>query len=615
MKSKTFDISGKFRLTLIAAALSVVLSFAFYGNSLHYDFNLDDNYILDGVPEETGSFANIFQVFRTPYDQVDYRPVPMLTFALQQYIYGSITAYHGHLYNVLLFAISAITLYWLISALLHRIPDLNGKRYTALIPIIAMVLFISLPVHSNVVCSIKNRDIIISFIFSSLALIFFIQVFRSGNRWLLIPAFASLLLALYSKLDAYWVIFTVPVYYILFENRLRPISVLKGIGLLAVLFFIALIIRFRLPSLFVDFGEVENAILFTENPMIIEDFFGKVYYVVITFFYYVKFMVVPTGYYFYFGYQTTPAVNFTHPVFLSGILLILGIVASMIRAYLKKDYLLLSAIILFPVALVYCLNIITPIAGIFAPRLAFPASFGFAFVLAIILERTGRLLDSRIPISWALPVRFKSAYILTIAFVLLYLPFNLHRNMAWKDFESLMDTDIPHLHQSFQANRIATSVYLRAAGKMISGQSGYDEKRVHELATKGLYCAQRAARLNPESAYAHEGIGIAYRLLGQNEAALNQLAITVNRFGDSEAAWDIMGDILVEAGEFYQAGLCYEKTITISPDYQRVYEKYSEAMVRAGRIDDAIEFLQQQVSEQGMTYPLQFHITYLNGLK
>lgn len=59
----------------------------------------------------------------------------------------------------------------------------------------------------------------------------------------------------------------------------------------------------------------EKSFMITENPLIADNtFFNRLGMSVATYLYYLKFMVIPKGYYFYFGFNMIPLRSILNPI-------------------------------------------------------------------------------------------------------------------------------------------------------------------------------------------------------------------------------------------------------------------------------------------------------------
>jgi len=582
----------------------LILVIIFYGNTVKNGYNLDDNYILEGIPANIENFSDCFKVFKQRFDGVSYRPIGVFTVALEKWILKENNPTVSHGINLLLFFIGVLILYIVLNSL--KIPHIDKIGF------ITVVLFIAHPIHANVVNSIKNRDILLSFIFSFLSLFAFIKFLDKKILHTRIMFFILssifLLIALISKQDAYWVLLVVP--FLLFEKsgNLKASKLIISVLGITFLFFI---ISTFLQNIFISQlpAAVENAgtkIIFTENPIVNANFAGKIYYVVVTVFMYIKFLLIPIGYYFYFGQKAIPEPHLLQPYFILGLFFIITILFYLFKNYKNKNGILYPFLFMI-ISILYCLNIVVPVAGIADPRLAFHASAGFCLLLAMGIyylsenEKVKSIFQS-LPLQ-----KIQNALLLlvTATIILIYLPITLSRNADWQNIYTLLDSDMPHLGNSFQANRIASFHYLNAA------KAATDNTVRNNMILKGLQASENAIKIDPENISTQEGKGIAYFLLNQRDSALSQFKFVTQKFDSSEVAWEMMGDIYYNSKKKDSANWCFKNTTRVSPKYDRPYYKYSTSMAETGNQDSAIIFYKEKIKADPQWFVLYDNIGYL----
>jgi tetratricopeptide (TPR) repeat protein len=147
--------------------LIFLFAFCLFANSIPNDYNIDDELVTNNHRLTSKGIAAIPEIFTSPYYQdqagyaYEYRPVVLTSFAIEHQIFGD-NPHVGHFINVLLYALCCLLLFIILQLLFKNYPPL-------ILPGMAL-LFAAHPAHTEVVCSIKNRDEILGLIFSLLAL-------------------------------------------------------------------------------------------------------------------------------------------------------------------------------------------------------------------------------------------------------------------------------------------------------------------------------------------------------------------------------------------------------------------------------------------------------------
>lgn len=569
-------------IRVVFFALLVLITFA---NTFTHGYNLDDFLVRDALPPDGASWGETFGVFTKAYNFIDYRPISVFTFAVEKKLQGELVPATAHVMNAVYYLICALILF----ACLRRLP----VREAELLALAGTAIFIVHPIHSNVVSSLKNRDIILSLALGLTALYLvlrFIQ-YEHVNRYrqavirglLLTGAFLVFQVATTAKLDSVSFVILLPVTFFIFSKNRRWL--LYGVGGAAFGYAAYQAFRyFRLRVItprFLEEVTTEESILITENAMVLQDgLLAKVQAGLITLFYYIKFHIVPTGYYYYFGYDMIPVDE----LFLWQNIVAFAVALISLAAFIwffRRRPEISWGIAFFYGGLMYCLNLYTPIAGIVAPRLAFIASVGFCFLLAILLVDAGRLAANRIKTPrWDYR---RWSFVLLAVVLVFYIPFTMHRNKAWKDIITLIETDIGHLDRSFEGQRIACMNYLEASKWVQTDDQAVDYLR------KTLRHCEQASDIYGENQFVEETIGLANYILKDYNAAFSQFNHVIEVFDTSEMAFEYMGDIMRFSGNPAEAAAYYTRLVEIAPDYHMAYFKFTQAAQESGLVEAGIE--------------------------
>ena len=156
------------------AVILLILPFALYGASLKYGYVLDDKIVLSENNFVKKGLAGIGDIFSTESftgylgEQKNlvagsrYRPLSIATFAVEHHFWG-LNPRNSHFLNILFYALTGLLLFRVLALFLRQ--DKDRKWHMAL-PILAAVLFILHPIHTEVVANIKGRDEILALLLS-----------------------------------------------------------------------------------------------------------------------------------------------------------------------------------------------------------------------------------------------------------------------------------------------------------------------------------------------------------------------------------------------------------------------------------------------------------------
>lgn len=179
----------------------LLLAFVLYGNTLYNKYAFDDSVVItenrytkkgfEGIPDlvKKDLFAGI-NGESLELTGGRYRPLSLITHAIEYQLWADKHPGYNHLVNILLFALCCIILF---RTLLEVFP-----RFT-LFAFITTLIFMLHPVHTEVVANIKSRDEILCFLFLMLTLFFLFRFIASQERKHFLLSGLFYFLSLFSK--------------------------------------------------------------------------------------------------------------------------------------------------------------------------------------------------------------------------------------------------------------------------------------------------------------------------------------------------------------------------------------------------------------------------------
>jgi len=420
-----------------------LLCFILYGNTLQNGYNLDDAWafqdkgdagLVEGLQESfTSTFVSIGEL------NYGYRPVTSAVFELEQAAFGQ-NPVVSHFFNVLFYALVCYLLFiWLTKSL--KIGWWVAAAITA--------VFLLLPIHTEVVNSVKNRDELLSAFFGLLFLIQTWKFYKDGGVLPIVLSVLFFLLSVFSKQN------TLPLVAIAPIGLWITANLNKKRLLIVCTVFIALFVLERSAGSFIDLGETKTVHDFVENPlygahtgaerlMVATNSLG----------FYVTGMFSLNSFAAYYGLDSVDFLK-AQPLYIVGFVsfVALGLVLLVLFFKNRKYTLSFFAMVFMTACLFPFLNLVTKTPGVVGERLTFLASIGFAIIL-------GAAINSLI-------VKLKSAKSKTGIFVsvaclsavtLFWSAKTIQRNSDWYDLESLMAADLETYPKSLKMNMIMGSV-------------------------------------------------------------------------------------------------------------------------------------------------------------
>lgn len=415
----------------------MLVSFVLYGNSLKNGYTIDDHYVADNELVQKGLKA-LPEIFESYYAEnengntYEYRPLVKASFALEN-IFFKHNPFFSHFINLLL--------YGLILYLIHAFLIVFMVRKNELYIFFTVIFFAVLPIHTEVVDSLKNRDILLAFVFTISSLLSFDKYLSKQKYMYLIFGGVSIVFAFFSKLDVLPFIVIGP----LLLYRKYKMSFSKTFLFISVFLF-GFIILGLVKDYMLDPSIGNRTFYNFETPLARKHSAFLAFLVSInTLGFYLKNFIFPSHLSCYYGMETIPltVMNIYSALAFSGIIFSLYYLIKKIK---HQDDIWMGLMIMFATISMF-LNIIKPLPGIIAERTAFFSSLGYIIVFSQILIR-GK--DNEIPVdfkSWKIPYKF--------FFIVVLIVFSLQtilRNTDWKNNLTLYGTDVKKWPSSVKLN-------------------------------------------------------------------------------------------------------------------------------------------------------------------
>ena len=557
MKSKLSDNSEKLIYNKTKWTLGIIVSllaFILYYNTVHHDYVLDDFSLISENTVTTKGLKGISTIFQNHYrvgyyliDDGIYRPLSVAMFAVEWQLSPN-NPHLSHWINVIFYVFTGWLLYITLSKLL--------KDYNLVVPFLISLLFISHPVHSEVVANIKSRDELLGFLLTIASLYYLIKYFEKNKIYHLIVVSFLFFGALLAKETAITMIVLLPITCYLFINQSLKKNILPFVFLLIpviVFLIIRHIVLSENDSTYIV-TPLENLLLSTNN---ITD---RIATEIIIMGDYILLLIYPKNLLYDRSYGQIKIVNFSDiKVILTLLFLIFASIFCFIKI-LKKD-LIAFGILIFIITMSLFSNFIFTIGVAMADRFLYFASLGFAFIIVILLlkiTKTKLSFEKYTSIS-----NFFSSNIKLFAFliplILFYSFRTIERNKDWKDNLTLFSNDLIKMPNnsrahSFYGNELIRTVAFNETDSIL--KRNYYLRSVNEL--------KRSVYIYPnQSAEVFESIGIGYLKLKEYDSSEFYLkkALVLNPNLISN-----LGDVYFAKGDYKKAIHFYLKQVKISPN-------------------------------------------------
>ncbi len=417
--SKLKEFFNKERLLILIAVV------IFYGNTLKNEYSLDDSLVTEKGNLTTEGIKAIPKILKSFYIEqstefkFDYRPIVKISYAIEHELFG-VNPATSHFFNLLFYLIGLFLLYDLLIKLL--------SNYHKNIAFYCVILFAILPIHSEVVGSLKNRDMLLCFIFCMLGLRH-LDLFVESNfkKWFSVfIVLISFYLAFLSKLDALPYLAIAPI--MIFAKNPNHLKWMIGFCMLFILSYF--LFKLTKRELIGPRG-TQRVYYYFENPLFFEK---SIAYKIIAMFnclgFYLNQSIIPFKMCCYYGTDTISVTKLTYHGYL-GIICAPLLLYGLIKSYLKKNYLLLIGIVIFCASISMYLNVAKPAVGIVADRFAFFGSLGIAIISIA-------LLNSYVPLKDTMSNKLKIGALLIIV---VFATVTIKRNVDWNNKRSIIEAD------------------------------------------------------------------------------------------------------------------------------------------------------------------------------
>lgn len=424
----------------------LLVCFLLYGNTLKNDYGLDDEFVTGPKSHAKAGFKGIPKIFKSFHvndesgNTYEYRPITKVTFAIEYQFFGE-NIKISHLVNLLLYFTCLMVLFKFLNTLFNE--------YNRFILFSIVLVFALLPVHAEVVASLKNRDVLLSFIFSFLGFRYVLKYLDTEKIVFIALALLFMILAFFSKFDVLPMLIIIP----LTAFQRKKISV-KQIAMIVALFIISYLVFGFAKRGLLDKSQTQKIRIYQyfENPLYFNStFWDKISAAFNSVGFYVKMLLFPNKMACYYGYNVLPLYSFVSLYALAGMSVIGFLVYNFYNRFKKPD-LMWFGILFFSASISMYSNFVTPAVGVVADRFLFFASVGFAFIAAYYFYMNPKSLNCK---SYRdLTFMQKS---IAVIFILSSFYFVYNRNKEWKNKLTLFEADVRKYPESVKLSLLTSA--------------------------------------------------------------------------------------------------------------------------------------------------------------
>lgn len=432
-------------------------AFVLYANTLGNEYALDDMIVLTKNTFTKQGIAGIDEImtkdafegfFGPNYAFViggRYRPISMVTFAIEHQFFGLDHPWVYHLNNIILYGLTCVLILLTLQRLFKA--KFEGQYAWLTVPFIATLIFTAHPLHTEAVANIKGRDEIMGMLGAIAALylsIRYIETEKFGYLLAVIPVF---LLAVLSKENAITFLAVIPLAYFFFFREVKPVKGAFVVLPLVVATGVYFLIRNSyLPA--IDTTQKTYEIL--NDPFAFSGTAERLATVAFTFGKYLQLLVLPHP--LTHDYYPWQVPIYTWKDWQAGLPLLVwaGLGLYAIYGTFKKSPIAFG-ILYFVITISIVSNILFSVGIAMNERFVFMPSLGFAIAAAVLLVKITNYLKTK-NWSYGQVLNAKPLMIVLGLIVLGYSAKTIARNPVWKNDFTLFGTDVKNSPNSAKVN-------------------------------------------------------------------------------------------------------------------------------------------------------------------
>jgi tetratricopeptide (TPR) repeat protein len=532
----------------IWAIIVAAVGFLLYINTVANGYVLDDNYAIQKnlyVQDGFGGIPKIFTVDFWYFANLKlgyYRPLSLITFAIEHEFFGNSPGV-SHFDNAVLYGVTG---FMLCLFLIRLLPTCHPAFafFTGL-------LFITHPIHTEVVANIKSRDEILSFLNLITMSYFAFRYIDTKKKKHLVWSMVFFYLALLSKETAFVGVVLLPLFF--YHSGLTITGSLKKMvpyAMVAILFFVQK--NYFLGSLstivthdIVNYPYAASAVKLPTAFHIFELCLQK--------------LVFPWPLRYNYCYNQVPASHWSDggPVF--GLILFLVLAYFTFKELRKRSVPGLGLSIIF-ITLVPSLAFVFLKGGVMAERFLYAPCLGFALLIVYALSMIkAKQFDEKASI---FAMAAKNGIMMgTVIFLSVVYSFEtIARNTAWKDELTLYATDAKYLAQNCQLHLHYGTVLLE------NGANEKDSAKRRQEFSQGIDELHKAIAIQPTYSDVYYQLGFGYQLVEVNlDSAITNYKRAIDINQGYAMAYINLGVLYSSAGKLKLASYYFNKAAEVNP--------------------------------------------------
>lgn len=568
-----------------------ILAIAQYANTRNHDFAWDDAIVLTENSRTQKGWSNIPELFeniKTPKveNRYGYRPISLLSFATDVQFFG-LDAKASHRVNILLYGLLCLIVFLFLQRLF---PHHKWQNF------LVAVLFVVHPLHTEVVANIKSRDEVLAMGFGLLSMLAFLKAFQTAFKWYYALSLFLLLLGFLSKENA--VVFCGVALLLLWYKAPQGGGIKDwGKRLVPIVLAFGFLILVRVLAYSESFFQNTDQELYDKGIFLYDGFVGNPLFDVESDFllkwlniiylgvFHVYKFIVPVPLVHDYAYNHLALVDFSDMRAYGALLLGLGLIA-LTFFLLHKRTVVGFGLAFFVIAASVFLHVGGLAPDIFAERFLFVSSLGLCIAVVYLTFSIvkNKLFQQVVFVSWLVV----SGVLFSVAH---------QRNAAWKNNETLLQTDLRKLKNGARIN-YNYALYLHNVYYELP-----ENQRV-AMQDSILHYYERTVQITDRLLPAYLDLGAAYMEFQRPQKAKPIFLETIEKYPHIAASHVQMAKYEMSYARYAEAIPYLEKAIEIGARGSDYYYLLSICQFNTNQHQKAIETLQkgEEFGEVGGAY-------------
>ena len=478
----------------------------------------------------------------------------------------------GHFFNVILYALLGIVVFYFLIKLV-------GKRYR-LFCFATTTLFISHPIHTEVVANIKSIDDILAMGFSLIGIVFLLNYLAQPKKMWLFFSLALFMLAFWSKESTITYVLLIPLILLLFKKQGIK-EALSYSSWYLIPFGVYILMRYRvLESISGDRSIAELDNLLVAAPTIVIRIATALKILIL----YLWKLIFPHPLMNDYSLYQISYSDFSQAWPYLAFLIYGGLILVVIKFW-KKLPLLSFGIAYFLITISLYTNLFFTIGTSFGERLLFAPSLGFCLVLVFLLFK---LFD--VDLTSKQFKKVKAPFYFILVLTIAYSFKTINRNNAWKNNFTLYATDIKNCDKSARCH------YYYGLGLMKEKAiNTKDQTQRNELIKQAVTSFKAAIIIYPSYSDAWGQLGLAYYRLKNYRAAENAYLKAAEYNPSNATALSNLGSMYFELKQYSAAKNSLKRAVTVNPNHLDALYNYASTLGTLGEFKSAITYFKKAI--------------------